>query len=1163
MGVKGFLAFVFVFCLFLVGAVGFDFFGFEEKIKEDNFDLNLRLSNVSNLLNFRFNWDGVSYDIYDEDLILMMDFNNDSSLGENDSVVRDLSRYGHHGVVLGGASAVGSGKYNGAYSFSEGEGINISPSEDFNVDEFTISLWVKPSTEIKFKQFSVDAHTSCLLSTNNDVYCSGYNTYGQVGNNQTTNTKIFYPFAWNDDYDISNVQAGNHHSCALLTNGSAICWGKGTDGQLGNGLGTDSVSPVFVFGNYNFKQIGTGREVTCGLLYNGTLLCWGDNIYGQLGDNSTTDRLIPTPVYGNHNFSKFWTSREQNCGILTNGSAMCWGRNDYGQLGDNSTTDRLIPTSVYGNYAFEKVFPEYQFSCGLLYNGSVLCWGRNDYGQLGVNLSIEGSSIPLFIDCPNCNFSNLFSGRHFAFGKLQNGILLAWGRNDWGQIGSFSYKDSPLKVFDTQIDLEEIIGGLYSVCGLDENGNIFCWGSGASFGISIGTGEDDIYESKFFLIKKGVEEVCSGGSFSCLKNLDDKNYYCFGDNSYGQLGRDGNPIFTNLSLCGNYDFSSIDCLRENACGILTNGSVLCWGRNDYGQIGDNSTINRNVPTMVFGDYNFSLISSGAFHNCGILTNGSVLCWGRNDYGQLGDGNLGINSDVPVFVSGDHSFLSIIGGTFHNCGILTNGSAMCWGRNNFGQLGDGNLGSNSDVPVFVSGNHSFLSIDAGFVHNCGILTNGSVMCWGRNNFGQLGDGNLGSNSDVPVFVSGDYNFSLISSGVFHNCGILTNGSAMCWGRNDYGQLGDGNLGINSDVPSMTYGKYSFLSISLGTSHTCAISDSNDLFCVGRNNHGQLGNLESLYNYPSLPLSSTLFSKSFNDFSLGLSFSNEIYAYQNIKRRGAQLNSLEWNNIVFISGDTFKLYVNGEMVNSMIFPRYRTDFLDDLEIGKNSNAEIDDLIMWNRSLSDEEVEFVYKSNLEKLNGSSWSFSTSFSDLVEKTYDYGVFVRDGFGWVSSLRSLVVDFPDRGSGGSTGSSTFLSFSDGVVERGFPKGHVLSLEKGNLKVESFDFERVVLSFDGGIVNISLNESGKVDLDGDGFYDIEVGYSGGVSDFAGLVISEIYEKVTSVSEKVVVEEKSQGEFVDFERGSSLVYWIVGGIVVLGFAGWWFFYKSFGKKKSNI
>src|SRR6056297_841395 len=174
-----FLALVLVMSLFFVGAVSFSF-GSPSETEEDFVNINLDFFNVTGLLDFVFNWGATNYSVYDEDLILMMDFNNYSDLGESDSLVRDLSRHGHNGTVLSGALAVNSGKYNGAYSFNEGEGINISAHEDFNVDEFTVSLWVKPDKKIFTKLYGGESFF-CVLDEGGVAYCWGRNNYGQLG----------------------------------------------------------------------------------------------------------------------------------------------------------------------------------------------------------------------------------------------------------------------------------------------------------------------------------------------------------------------------------------------------------------------------------------------------------------------------------------------------------------------------------------------------------------------------------------------------------------------------------------------------------------------------------------------------------------------------------------------------------------------------------------------------------------------------------------------------------------------------------------------------------------------------------------------------------------------------------------------------------------------
>jgi len=247
------------------------------------------------------------------------------------------------------------------------------------------------------------------------------------------------------------------------------------------------------------------------------------------------------------------------------------------------------------------------------------------------------------------------------------------------------------------------------------------------------------------------------------------------------------------------------------------------------------------------------------------------------------------------------------------------------------------------------------------------------------------------------------------------------------------------------------------------------------------------------------------------------------------RGIDLNSKYDNIVVKHKNREVKIYLNGEFYDSFNPPGFSMSTeLQNLVIGNNVYGQIDNLMMWNRTLSDSEIELLYKSSLEKVNDTSWSFTTSFSDLVEKTYIYGVYVKDNFGWVSSLKNLVVKFPVYS--GSTGSSTSLNFNEGVIKRGFPKGHVLKFDFGNLIVGDFNQNKIILNFDSSNVEINLDESKKIDLDEDGFYDIQVMYSGTYNNFADLVITEIHEAVSGVISEVKTDiNNSQGEEIEIVK----------------------------------
>lgn len=361
------------------------------------------------------------------------------------------------------------------------------------------------------------------------------------------------------------------------------CADDGSSGSPGNGGALDSGLYI---------SISAGSSHTCGIDTSqsaGTLKCWGSNFYGQIGDGSQTDRAFPQAVNAATVYSQVSVGADHTCAITWGNVLQCWGRNNFGQLGIGNTTDTPSPFTVDAGTNYTRVAVGGNTSCAIASGGQLKCWGYNGYGSIGDNTTVN-------------------------------------------------------RLVPTDVN--------------------------------VGT----IYKS-----------VSTSGNTTCAITSTD-TLKCWGNNQYGQIG-DGSTVnkMTPVVIDGSETYQKISVGLISSfftCGLTTAGKIKCWGENQYGQLGDGTTATHSLPTAINAAKNYTDISTGYVHTCAVeAVTAQLTCWGKNEYGQLGDYTTTMHTSAVI---GDNSksYSSISLGYNYTCGRTNKNLLRCWGRNDFGQVGDG-------------------------------------------------------------------------------------------------------------------------------------------------------------------------------------------------------------------------------------------------------------------------------------------------------------------------------------------------------------------------------------------------------------------------------------------------------------------------------------------
>jgi alpha-tubulin suppressor-like RCC1 family protein/Tfp pilus assembly major pilin PilA len=687
-------------------------------------------------------------------------------------------------------------------------------------------------------------NSNCGFTNTGLTYCWGYSGDGQFANNKEGEANATYPTPVYtkgalDGLTIKSVSAGTQGTCAIASNDKLYCWGNGINGEIGDDEYASYNQPVAVhvdgqIGGEAILSISTSTYFSCAISSSHRAFCWGGGWNGQLGNGTTGSYGQPiaidtTGVLNGKTIKALSTGWDHTCVIASDDKAYCWGANRSGEIGDGTKTQRTSPVAVntagaLNGKTIKSISAGVSTTCVIASDDNAYCWGQNDIGELGDGTIVE-KTLPTAVfktgalgSRPLKSIST--AGWHTCvIASDDNGYC--WGSNWAGELGDNTYNASsnvPVAVYTggklSGKTLSVLSVGVYHTCAVTTDSIAYCWGSNARSATAQTLSREEVI---------APEPISTSGA---IKRLSVKSI------SAGGLA---------------------------SCIIASDNNAYCWGKNDVGQLGNNMTSNRLVPSKsVTGALANKTLKTLSLRDQVCATDSSDIpyCWGESEQGKTGTGDfMDVFSPKLVDRTGvlnGKTIKKTAAGGAHTCAIASDDKAYCWGDDYNGNLGAG-TNSSSTVPVAVStagvlNGKTIKDITAGEAHTCVIASDDKAYCWGYNGYGQLGDNTfVGKNIPVAVNTAGVLNgktIKSISAGWEQTCAIASDDKAYCWGQNLAGGLGNNSL-VDSSIPvavntaGVLAGK-TIKALATGNYHTCVIASDDKAYCWGANWRYELGN-----------------------------------------------------------------------------------------------------------------------------------------------------------------------------------------------------------------------------------------------------------------------------------------------------------------------------------
>ena len=569
------------------------------------------------------------------------------------------------------------------------------------------------------KRIATGGDHNLVIKADGSLWAWGNNYYGQLGNGESGSEKGHAsPVKILDS--VAQVAAGENYTLAITTEGSLWAWGVNNYGQLGNGdsgYGKKQTFPVKIMDGVT--QVAAGLHHTLVIKNDGSLWAWGSNSNGQLGDGTTEKKTTPVKIMDG--VVHVAAGDYHTLAIKTDGSLWAWGHNYYlGILVDGTDSRTVSPVNIYKGvvevdaYSINTLF--------LTSDGDIFAFGDNTYGQLGSEITDSNKPVKVPL---NDIAINIATGGNTSFAITDSNNLYGWGADGNCEIGDKDRKSKTLPMLVGAFTQIAIGSGTNSIALKDTI--LWEWGSNCS--------DPGYLRSKPTKTQTGYISI-SAGYKRIFGIKGDHSLWAWGDNSNGCLGT-GNIDFQKDPVKIMEDVAQVVAGDNHTLAIKIDGSFWAWGDNYEGQLGNGqSGMGKRELSPVKIMEGVSQAATGTYYSLALKTDGSLWFWGNDEW------------IIPEKIMDDVN--QIAGGDKHFFAIKTDGSLWAWGDNYYGQLGNGESGSEKRQYPPIKILDGVTKVAAGTKHTLAIKSDGSLWAWGSNSHGQLGQGTK-NYSETPVFI----------------------------------------------------------------------------------------------------------------------------------------------------------------------------------------------------------------------------------------------------------------------------------------------------------------------------------------------------------------------------------------------------------------------------